>query len=167
MLILFSKTPTSVRMRACANVCVGMRGMRGTRACGHAGVWVCRHAGMRTRGRAAGSSKHRVNTHEDFRRIVRACAYVLACLLVRDHGCASTGEVSGRQRTPRTAPGTGEPEVTSSIQPEVTSSIPRACANRLVLEPALINYSHRNSEGHGRIVYLYLAKKPDIEEKLK
>jgi hypothetical protein len=27
--------------------------------------------------------------------------------------------------------------------------------------------SHRNSEGHGRIVYLYLAKKTDIEEKLK
>ena len=84
-----------------------MRGTRGTRACG-------------ARGRAAGSSEHRVNTHEDLRRTVRARVYVLACLRVLDHGCASTGEVSGRQRTPRTARGIGEPEVTSSIQPEVT-----------------------------------------------
>jgi hypothetical protein len=42
---------------------------------GHAGMWTCGHAGvwgMRACGLAAGSSKHRVNTHEDLRRIVRS-----------------------------------------------------------------------------------------------
>ena len=46
---------------------------------------------------------HRVNTHGNFRQIVRACVCVLSCLRVCDHGCASMGEVSGRQRTPRVA----------------------------------------------------------------
>jgi hypothetical protein len=50
---------------------------------------------------------HRVNTHGNFRQIVRACVCVLVCLRVRDHRCTSTGEVSGRQRTPRAVRGIG------------------------------------------------------------